>query len=132
MKFFLCTAHGNLDQFYSGATTGLLFQGVCQGNSAGSAIWLVVSIVLMDMVWNNGSTASFTLPLSCQTMNLVGLLYMDNCNLFTINVHGLTPMDTVQRLQTNINLWQGGLVVTGGELSPSKYLWCLLSSVAPG
>jgi len=127
MKFFLRTAHGDSDQFYSGGSTALPFQGVCQGHGAGPAIWLVVSIVLINMVHNNGSRSTFTSPISRQSTSLVGLLYVDDCDLFTIDDDGSSPMDTIQRLQTNINLWQGGLAVTGGTLSPTKSLWCILA-----
>jgi len=127
MKFFLHTAHGDLDQFYGGITTGLLFQGICQGNGAGPAIWLAVSIVLITMVCKNGSSATFTSPLSHRLTTLLGLLYIDDCDLFTIDNNGSSPMDTVKCLQTNIDLWQGGLAVTGGSLSPSKSSWCLLA-----
>jgi len=50
MKFFLRMAHGDSDHFYGRGTSLLPFQGVCQGNSAGPAIWLATSIVLMNMV----------------------------------------------------------------------------------
>jgi len=33
----------------------------------------------------------------------------------------------VATLQSNINLWQGGLAVTGGSLSSKKSSWCLLA-----
>jgi len=33
----------------------------------------------------------------------------------------------ITQLQQNINLWQGGLAVTGGSLAPKKSSWCLMS-----
>jgi len=58
---------------------------------------------------------------------LIGLIYVDDCDLFAVDSDGLHPREVVQKLQTNINLWQGGLMVTGGSLSPKKSSWCLLA-----
>jgi len=51
MAISLCTAHGNLSLAYSGTSSpGPPFQGVCQGNGAGPALWLATSIPLIEMV----------------------------------------------------------------------------------
>jgi len=103
MKFFLRTAHHNLDQFYGGPTAGLLFQGVCQGNSAGPTIWLAVSIVLINMVQKNGSSATLTSPITHRSTNLVGLLYIDDCNLLQLTLmalHQQTPSSTSKPIST--------------------------------
>jgi len=127
MKFFLRTAHGDSDNFYGGGTSVLPFQGVCQGNGAGPAIWLAVSMVLMNMIKSHGSSATFTTPISKLSTSLIGLIYVDDCDLFAVNSDSSRPQAVVDSLQKNINLWQGGLIVTGGALSPKKSSWCLLS-----
>jgi len=132
MKFFLQTAHRDSDQFYSSGCAALPFQGVCQGNGVGPAIWLAVSIVLINMVRKNGSMSTFTSPISHHSASLVGLLYVDDCDLFTIGEDGSQPIETIKQLQTNINLWQGGLAVMGGALSPTKSLWCILAMQSQG
>jgi len=51
MKIFLCTAHGDSTNFYGGTPMeDLPFQGVCQGNGAGPALWLATSIPLIKML----------------------------------------------------------------------------------
>jgi len=122
MKFFLQTAHGDLDNFYGGGTSLLPFQGVCQGNGVGPVIWLAVSLVLMNMVRHHGSSATFTTPISKLSTSLIGLIYVDDCDLFAINSDSSWPQMVVDSLQQNINLWQGGLIVTGGALSPKNLL----------
>jgi len=119
-EIVLWMAYGDLDQFYSGGGSGLPFQGVCQGNGTGPAIWLAMSIVLMNMVWSNSHKVSLFSPISYRPTDLLGLLYMDHCNLFAIDNDGCHPHTTIANLQQNINLWQGGLVVTGGSLSSKK------------
>jgi len=127
MKFFLQMAHGDSNQFYGADHATLPFQGVCQGNGARPAIWLAVSIILMDMVWAHGFSATFPSPISHQSTTLLDLLYVDDCDLFTIINDGLKPIETIHHLQTNINTWQGRLLVSGGALSPAKSSWCILS-----
>jgi len=105
MKFFLCMAHGDSEEFYGGGTSALPFQGVCQGNGAGPAIWLAVSIVLMEMVHSHGSMATFTTPITCLSTLLLGLIYVYDCDLFATDTDGLHPWEVVCQLQTNINLW---------------------------
>jgi len=73
MKFFLHTAHGDSEDFYGGGTSLLPFQGVCQGNGAGPAIWLAVSIVLLEMVHCHGHSAVFRAPISRLSTSLLGI-----------------------------------------------------------
>ncbi len=127
MKFFLRTAHGDSDHFYGGGTSLLPFQGVCQGNGAGPAIWLATSIVLMNMVRSHGHKVTFHSPISQHTTDLSALLYVDDCNLFAADQTRQQPRQTILQLQENINLWQGGLAVTGGSLSPKKSSWCIMA-----
>jgi len=54
-------------------------------------------------------------------------LYVDDCDLFATNQDGLQLQRTLLQLQENINLWQGGLAVTGGSLSPKKSSWCIMA-----
>jgi len=65
-------------------------------------------------------------------MDLLGLLYVDDCDLFAIDDDGLHPHRVVWKLQWNIDLWQGGLVAMGGALAPKKSLWCLLAMCPQG
>jgi len=123
MKFFLRTVYGDSTDFYGGGNNALPFQGICQGNRAGLAIWLATSIVLMDMVRSNGNRVTFFSPISHQPTDLLGLLYVDNCDLFAIDEDGLHPRTTIANLQCNIDLWQGSLAAMGGSLAPKKSSW---------
>jgi len=72
----------------------------------------------MNMItWD---TVTFFSLISQQTTDLLALLYIDDCDLFTANQDGLQLQQTLHQLQENINLWQGGLAVTGGSLSPKN------------
>jgi len=125
-------AYRDLDWYYRGGGTGLPFQGVCQGNGASPAIWLATSIILMDMVQSNSHRVTFCSPISQRPTDLLGLLYVDDCDLFAIDNDGKHPCTTIAHLQCNIDLWQGGLAVTGGSLSAKKSSWCLLAMCPQG
>ncbi len=52
MRFYLCTAYGVSTTFYGGGVQpdGRIPQGVCQGNGAGPAIWIAISLVLLQLM----------------------------------------------------------------------------------
>jgi len=117
MTFFLQTAYGDLDSFYSSGSSVLPFQGVCQGNRAGPTIWLATSMALVDMVCTHGHPVSFHSPILHQPTELLGLLYVNDCDLFVMDSDGTCVRNTINQLQQNIGVWQGGLAVTGNALS---------------
>jgi len=81
----------------------------------------------MNMVHNHGQPMSFHSPFMHHSTNLLGLLYIHNCDSFATSTDGLHIRTTITQLQCNINLWQGGLAVTGGFLSPVKSSWCIMA-----
>jgi len=118
MHIFLRTAHGDSSSSYSGVTsTSLPFQGVCQGNGAGPALWLATSIPLIESVRHHSNLATFTSPISHQQASLVGFLYVDDCDLLAFGAANVPHDRVITALQRNVNLWQGGLRATGGSLS---------------
>jgi len=121
MHIFLWKAHGDSSLLYNGiSSTGLPFQGVCQGNRASLALWLATSIPLIDSLQHHGHLATFTSPISCQQASLVGFLYVDNCDLLAFGLGNIPHDQVVSALQRNILLWQGGLKATSGSLSLKK------------
>jgi len=110
MKIFLHMAHRDLSSYYGGTPTeGLPFQGMCQGTSAGPALWLASSIPLIKMLHQHGVTSSFQCPVSSQSILLVRLLYVDDCNLFVFIPSATQACRPILDLQANIHLWQGGV-----------------------
>jgi len=69
-RIFLCMAHGNSSIFYGNPPTeGLPFQGVCQGNGAGPALWLATSIPMIEMLCHQSHVSSLQCPVSQQSSN---------------------------------------------------------------
>jgi len=128
MRFFLRTAYGNSDRSYGSSCDDLPFQGVCQGNGAGPALWLAVSITLVNLLRSHGHLATFQSPISGQSISITGLLYVDDCDLVAYSPpHPMGPVSTIGKLQRNVTLWQGSLRATGGNLSLKKCTWSILA-----
>jgi len=84
MKFFLRTAYGDSATFYGGGLSQYPFQGVCQGNGAGPAIWLALSLCLIHMIHQFGYPNQLTSAISLSSIILVGFIYVDDCDLFVL------------------------------------------------
>jgi len=59
MRFFLHMAYGDSSTFYGGGLDYLPFQGVCQENGAGPAVWLALSSCLVHMIHTFGYFSTF-------------------------------------------------------------------------
>jgi len=128
MKFFLHTAYGDSSTFYGGGLDYLPFQGVCQGNGAGPAVWLALSICLVHMINTFGYSSTISSAITVATLSLSGFLYVDDCDPFCLaDSPSDNPMEIISRLQWNISLWQGGLHATSGSLAADKCSWSLLA-----
>jgi len=133
MRFFLRTAYGDSNRSYGSSGDDLPFQGVCQGNGAGPALWLAVSITLVNLLHSHGHLATFQSPISGQSISITGLLYVDDCDLVAYSPpHPTGPVSTIGKLQRNITLWQGSLRATGGNLSLKKCTWSILAMCKQG
>jgi len=124
MKFFLCTAYSDSLNFYGGGLDILPFQGVCQGNGAGLAVWLALSICLIHMLHTFSHTSTISSAITLTTLALSGLLYVDDSDLFILaDSPSESPASVIHKLQANTLLFQGGLQATGGSLAANKCSW---------
>jgi hypothetical protein len=72
MKYFLRTAFGDSDQFFSSLDLALAFQGSCQGNKGSPAFWLAVSAFLVLMLHHLGYVARIFSAMSQTLFTAVG------------------------------------------------------------
>jgi len=109
---------GIVSSAYNGVTpTGLPFQGICQGNGTGPAIWLAMSIPLIETLHHHRQLETFISPISSTSVSLVGLIYVDDWDLFAYGSPSVSVDQVVAALQHNICFWQGGLHSTSRSLS---------------
>jgi len=127
MKFFLWTAYGDLADFYGGGLSGSPFQGVCQGNGTSPAIWLTMSMCIVQMVHTHGQPTTITCAISCQQMSLAGFFCVDDTNLIYMPANATsTSNEVVAHLQQHLLVWQQGLHASSGALAPAKCSWSML------
>jgi len=101
------TSNGDSLNFYGSGLDILPFQGVCQGNGAGSAVWLTLSICLIHMLHTFSHTSTISSAITLSTLALSGLLYVDDSDLFILaDSPSESPASVIHQLQTNTQLWQ--------------------------
>eukprot|EP00957_Ditylum_brightwellii_P026798 2026769-Ditylum_brightwellii.AAC.1 len=126
MEFYLQTGHGDSDLSYSG-THDDPFQGLCQGNGAAPGLWLCTCSVLVAILCANGHMVTFETAITGVILLLAVLIFVDDTDLLC---HTLCSSPDAQSiiplLQEAIDLWQGTLQATGGDL---KLVKCLVQIV---
>jgi hypothetical protein len=85
MKFFLQMAYGDLKEC-AGSLVDVKTQGLCQGNGAAPAGWMVVSITILRAHKWKGHGAKFLCPISPINRNLAALLYVDDTDVVHFDV----------------------------------------------
>jgi hypothetical protein len=87
MKYYLRTAFGDSDQFFSSISALLRYQGACQGNKGAPALWLVVSVFLVLMLHRLGHVARIRSAMSLAVFVFAGFLFVDDTDLITVAVN---------------------------------------------
>jgi hypothetical protein len=128
MKFHLRTGFGDSTTHYGGNEDGVPFQGVCQGNGAGPALWLAVSIVLVSVMHQQGHVNTLRSAITAATVVFAGFLFVDDTDLVQFSADAYTtPAMITAQMQDGVAMWQGALRATGGSLKPEKCSWCLVA-----
>jgi hypothetical protein len=81
MKFFQRTARGDFTTFMGGCGKDNPLQGLCQGNGAGPACWLMLSSVLMHCYEQQGFGSRIISPVSGTIIDFLGERYVDDTDL---------------------------------------------------
>ena len=124
MKFHLRTGYSDSEAYYGGSTEGVPFQGVCQGNGAGPAVWLAVSVILVSIMHDKGHANTIRSALSATTIIFAAFLFIDDTDLIRFaEQEETTPLEVVQQMQDGVEQWQGALRATGGALKQEKCSW---------
>ena len=99
------------------------FQGICQGNRAGPAIWIAVSVPLIEMMKTAGHVMKLESPLSHTTTEFMEFTFVDDTDLVTgdLTAVNLTTEEVYAHMQEAILRWEGGLKAMGGALWPEKF-----------
>jgi hypothetical protein len=102
-------------------------QGLCQGNRAAPACWIMVSSLMMLVYRKQGHISTLVSPISGTKIEFMGEIYVDNTDLLTILADEYDKNKVLQRAQVNLTKWAHLLNATGGALNPSKCYWYMIA-----
>jgi hypothetical protein len=122
------TAHGDSESFFNAKDVHpVAIQGVGQGNGAGPQIWAAISTVLLNQARATGCGGSFQHALTGDVTEIVGYSFVDDTDLLSTGTNSeSTATETVEKMQTLLDEWEGGLRATGGAIEPAKTFWYLI------
>ena len=84
-KYFLWTAYG-YSKIFSGSTTKLKFQGICQGSGVAPPGWTVIYITIICAQKMKGHGRHFVCTISNLNGHLADLLFVDDTDMIHINL----------------------------------------------
>ncbi len=132
MKFYQCTARGDSNTFMGGQGKDNPLQGLCQGNGAAPACWLMISSLLMHCYQFQGYGSPFISPISGTIINFLGEIYVDNADLIVTRPNLTTAAVVHEELERSASAWAAGLNATGRALNPEKCKWTLADYCCKG
>jgi hypothetical protein len=94
MEFFQRTARGNSTTFMGGWGHDNPLQGLCQGNGAAPACWLMLSSVLMHCYKRQGFGLRIISPISRAIIDFLREIYVNDTDLIITRPEMVTPSDT--------------------------------------
>ena len=125
MKFFLRTGWGESTRSIGGNIANI-FHGLCQGNGAAPAGWLVLSSILVRLLKQRGFGTKVTSPVSHVLLDIMGVIYVDDTDLMIMRA-GLRNLGELwQECQDATTAWGELLISTGGALKPPKSFYYLI------
>ena len=125
LQHHVATAYGTSPTPYGGLEIPL--HGIGQGNGAGPAVWLVMTIPLINMLRTAGFGFRSRTPITHHPYRFACYTFVDDTDTVHCCSDRTTPYTQVVReMQDAIDHWEGGLHATGGALSSAKSYWYLV------
>ncbi len=78
MKFYQQTGRGDSSTYMGGRAESNSLQGLCQGNGAALACWIMVSLLMMSVFCREGHLSTLTSSITGQTIKFMGEIYINN------------------------------------------------------
>ncbi len=104
-------------------------QGLCQGNGAAPACWIMLSSLMMQVYRTEGHLSSLQSPMSSNKIEFMGEIHVDDTDLLMIIDNKYNYKAVCKQAQINLNKWAHLLNATGGTLNPAKCYWYMISYV---
>ena len=125
MKFYQRTARGDSKTFMGGRGPENPLQGLCQGNGAAPACWLIISSILMHCYKSRGYGSRIISPISGAVIDFLGEIYVDDTDLIVMHPDLETQEAVLEGLYSSAEAWSSRLNSTGGAINPDKSRWIL-------
>jgi hypothetical protein len=127
MKFYQRTARGDSNTFMGGRGHENPLQGLCQGNGAAPACWLIICSVLMHCYKSCGFGLRIISLISGAVIDFLGEIYVDDTDLIITHPDLETQEAVLDSLYSSAEAWLLGLNSTSGAINPDKSRWILAS-----
>ena len=118
MRFFQCTGNGDSDTCMGGQPSDNPLQGLCQGNGAAPACWLILSSLMMNVYYPGGHMSATVSPISGELVEFMGEIYIDDTDLLTFLLDMYEIRAVLKQAQINLDKWARLLIAMGGSLNP--------------
>jgi hypothetical protein len=127
MNFFLWTGFGDSTNFAGGGIS-IKTQGMCQGNGASPAAWVVSSICILKVHGRKGHGAKFVCPITKLEKHFLAIVYVDDTDLLHIDLTKNKMVNKVHTaIQESVNSWGNLLIATDEAIQPSKCFYSIIS-----
>jgi hypothetical protein len=121
MQHYIKTAYGTSECSY--VCVQIPLQGVLQENGAGPAIWMLMSIPIINMLRTQGFGFQSSNLLTEANYYFTCFTYVDDTDLVHTGKPNTTEPQLLREMKQVLNHWDGGLNATGGALVPYKSYW---------
>jgi hypothetical protein len=119
MKFYIRTGWGESSRCIGGDVMHIL-HGLCQGNGVFPAGWLALSSFLVAICKNLGYGTNMESPITKVWLDVIGVLYLDDTDLYIMDECIRSEYDLWQETQGAITSWGKLLLAMDGTLKPEK------------
>ena len=127
MKYYQRTGRGDSNTYL--ASLEDLLQGICQGNTAGPACWLILSSIMIRCYEKAGHGSKIISPISALPINFMGEIFVDDTDLLNMLMEIQNVEELMEATQENFDEWNRLLRGTGGALNWAKCYWYLISYI---
>ena len=103
-----------------------ILHGLYQWNGAAPASWLVLSNVLVTIYKNLGFGSRVESPITRVWLDIMGVLYVDDTDLFIMAECVRSRHDVWEEAQGALPAWGKLLVATRGLLKPEKCFYYMV------
>ena len=129
-KSYIRTAFGESVRSFGGHDDNYIAlpMGLGQGNGSGPSVWTIVSSKMCEVLYKHNLSSFFLTPISQIPLELCGFAFVDDTDLVCTVPDSDSSCDTLQKMQSMVDTWEGVAKTTGGaiETSPDKSWWYLV------